>query len=93
MSTKIQIDMDQIESSLAKLKAAATELETEPGSPISTRNQLDVVMKLNTINESLRQVLDSYKALLLNNIHYTNKAATDLIATDAQVANSIKESI
>ncbi|RFU65385.1 hypothetical protein D0466_05695 [Peribacillus glennii] len=88
--SEIKLRSSDIKAALKEMNSAAEALETSYPSDIASRNQMDIVNRMNEINASMQQALETYKKLLLSNVDSTMKSTEWLEHVDAEVARAIK---
>ncbi|GGB32447.1 hypothetical protein GCM10011409_07330 [Lentibacillus populi] len=89
MSEEIKLIFEDVENTLAELRASVQSLK--PTSVVAiTDNQLATADKLNMINQTLDQVITSYKTLLLNNEEATINSVKALKDTEEKAASAIQ---
>ena len=90
MSNEIKIDYGEVENALSQLKAATQSLETSLPTSVGGSNQLDVVTKMEDLNQSFHQMVEAYKALLMNNEQATRTSVEEMRKTDQLLSSSIR---
>ena len=90
MSNEIKIEYGEVENALSQLKAATQSLETSLPTSVGGSNQLDVVTKMEDLNQSFHQMVEAYKALLVNNEQATRTSVEEMRKTDQLLSNSIR---
>ena len=90
MSNEIKIQYADVEQVLSKVNASSNAFQTTLPTSIGEQNILDIVKMINRINQSLQQVNESYKSLLLSNKEATDYAIQLMRKTDEQLSSTIK---
>jgi translation initiation factor 2B subunit (eIF-2B alpha/beta/delta family) len=90
MSDEIKIQYADVEQVLTKVNASSNAFQTTLPTSIGEQNILDIVRMINRINQSLQQVNESYKSLLLSNKEATDHAIQLMRKTDEQLSSTIK---
>ncbi|MCA0151372.1 MULTISPECIES: YwqI/YxiC family protein [Rossellomorea] len=90
MSNEIRVVQGEIEHHLSKMKSSAESLQPDVPQNIGQENRLEVVTKLNELNQSLELMLQSYKELLIRNEELTRQAVQDMSDADKELSSHIK---
>ncbi|MGE7763991.1 YwqI/YxiC family protein [Peribacillus sp. NPDC096540] len=90
MGAEIKVKQEEIEQALTTLKSSTNALQTSIPSNIDGNNVLDVVNKLNRLNQTMQQVTEAYKSLLLQNEEATRRSVEFMVETDQQLSSNIK---
>ncbi|MDQ0221243.1 hypothetical protein ELQ35_20895 [Peribacillus cavernae] len=90
MSKEIKMEYGEVEKVLGKLKSSANSLNAsvkdEGGS-----NNLNVVKKLNKLNQDVQELAKSYQTLLIHNIEATQKSIQTMKDADEMISSSIRQ--
>lgn len=90
--SEIKIIDQAVQTALDSLKQSSQDFEgdftIEKG-----QNVLDLMNSIETINQSLNELIDSYRNLLLQNENTARRAVETLKETDQAVASSYKEMV
>ncbi|MFC4025269.1 YwqI/YxiC family protein [Oceanobacillus longus] len=90
MGNEIRVNQSEIEQNLSKIKATTDSLQPAIPTNIGNGNRLDVVAKLNELNHSLEQMVQSYKELLLRNEELTRQSVQGMADADREISSQIK---
>jgi Family of unknown function (DUF5344) len=90
MSNEIRVVQGEIEHHLSKMKSSAESLQPDVPQNIGQENRLEVVTKLNELNQSLELMIQSYKELLIRNEELTRQAVQDMADADKELSSHIK---
>ena len=90
MSNEIRVVQGEIDHHLTKMKSSAESLQPDVPQNIGQENRLEMVTKLNELNQSVEQMLQSYKELLIRNEELTRQAVQDMADADKELSSHIK---
>ncbi|MGG1629351.1 YwqI/YxiC family protein [Rossellomorea sp. NRS-1567] len=90
MGNEIRVVQGEIDHDLSKMKSSAESLQPDVPQNIGQENRLEVVTKLNELNQSMVQMLQSYKELLIRNEELTRLAVQDMSDADKELSSHIK---
>ncbi|MGD6849456.1 YwqI/YxiC family protein [Rossellomorea aquimaris] len=90
MGNEIRVVQGEIDHHLSKIKSSAESLQPDVPSHIGHENRLEVVTKLNELNQSMEQMVQSYKELLMRNEELTRQAVQDMADADQELSSHIK---
>lgn len=90
MSKEIRIKYGEVEQSISRIEKTLHSLKTEVPHNLATENRLDVVDRMNQLNQLLTEIGNSYKEVLAANNESVRKALSDMENTDQQLSSSIK---
>ncbi|MCA1061070.1 YwqI/YxiC family protein [Rossellomorea aquimaris] len=90
MVNEIKVVHGEIEQSLAKVKSSTESLRSDLPKNIGKENSLEVVTKLNELNQMMEQMIDHYKQLLIRNEELTRQAVQDMAQADRDLSSHIK---
>lgn len=90
MSGEIKIKYGEVDEALSNLISSANTLKSSVPQGIQGSNVLDSVEKLETLNQSLNKVLESYQLLLMKNAESTKQSIQAMKDTDQQLSSSMK---
>ncbi|MEC2071037.1 YwqI/YxiC family protein [Alkalihalophilus marmarensis] len=87
--SEIKIIYADVEQELAKLQTAVQALDPSMPSSVGENNVLDVVDRLNQLNQQLNQMVEAYQALLLKNEEDTRQSIETMKQADQNVSSQI----
>lgn len=87
---EIKVVYSDVEQALNTLKSSATNLETTVDKSDIGENVLDVTKKLISLNQTLEEVLVSYKDLIIENEVSTRKSVQVMKQADETIGASMK---
>jgi hypothetical protein len=90
MSQEIKIRYRDVEDAVSKIENAADAFETTLVKDLASGNELDVVTKLNEINNLLEDIGRTYNSVLKDNNQSVLKTLQDLKEVDQNISSSIK---
>ncbi|MFB6468664.1 YwqI/YxiC family protein [Cytobacillus sp. Hz8] len=90
MGDEIKIQYADVEQVLSKVNASSNAFQTTLPTSIGKHNILNLVRVINRIKQSLQQVNESYKSLLLSNKEATDHAIQSMRKIDDQLSSTIK---
>lgn len=90
MSTEIKVIKSEVDEALAKLQSSANAIKSTLPSDVGSNNVLTTVERLNQLNQTIVQVTEAYKALLLKNEQSTRQSVAFLSEADEQISSYIK---
>ena len=90
MSQEMKILYGGVEDAVSKIEAAADAFETTLAKDVASGNELDIVTKLNEINNLLEEIGRTYKSVLKDNNQTVLKTLQNLKEVDQDISSSIK---
>jgi superfamily I DNA and/or RNA helicase len=90
MSGEIKIKYGEVDEALSNLISSTNTLKPSSPQGIQGSNVLDSVEKLETLNQSLNKLLESYKLLIMNNAESTKQSVQAMKDTDQELSSSMK---
>lgn len=90
MGNEIRVVQGEIDHHLSKIKSSAESLQPDVPRNIGHENRMEVVTKLNELNQSMEQMVQSYKELLMRNEELTRQAVQDMADADQELSSHIK---
>jgi hypothetical protein len=87
---EIRLVQGEIEENLSKIKSSADSLQPDMPNDIGQGNHLDVVTKLNELNQTMEMMVQSYKELLIRNESSTRESVHNMRDTDKNLSSHIK---
>lgn len=90
MEAEINFKQVEIERALSELKLSTKALQASFPCDITGNNMLEVVDKLNKLNQTINQLTEAYKVLLLKNEELTSQSVQLMVEADLQISSSIK---
>jgi Family of unknown function (DUF5344) len=90
MSQEMKIRYGDVENTVSKIEAAADAFEITLAKDVASGNELDVVAKLNEINNLLEEIGRTYKNVLKDNNQSVLNTLENLKAADQEISSSIK---
>ncbi|MFC7785529.1 YwqI/YxiC family protein [Rossellomorea sp. GCM10028870] len=89
MHTEIQIQYTETERSLSKLRQTIDAWNTTYPRQIGGANELEVIHKLNILNEQCQKMLESYQQLLIENQSATQLSVEVMEETDRTLSSTM----
>ncbi|BCB06057.1 YwqI/YxiC family protein [Bacillus sp. KH172YL63] len=90
MVKEIKVVHGEIEQSLTKLKFSTEALQSNLPYDIGQGNALEVVTKINELNQMMGQMIEDYKQLLMRNEEQTRQAVQDMAQADRNLSSHMK---
>ena len=87
---EVKVIYGEVEQALKKLQSSAQTIEPLKIEDLHNTNVLDMTEKLGYMNETLQQVLQSYKELLIENEASTSRSVKVLKEVDDSVSGLLK---
>jgi Family of unknown function (DUF5344) len=89
MHTEIQIQYTETERSLSKLRQTIDAWNTTYPKQVGGANELEVITKLNELNEQCQKMLESYQQLLMENQSATQLSVEGMEETDRTLSSTM----
>ncbi|UXH46447.1 YwqI/YxiC family protein [Rossellomorea vietnamensis] len=89
MHTEIQIQYSETERALSKLRQTIDAWNTTYPKQIGGANELEVINKLNELNEQCQKMLESYQELLMENQAATQLSVEGMEETDRTLSSTM----
>ena len=89
MHTEIQIQYTETERSLSKLRQRIDAWITTYPKQVGGANELEVITKLNELNEQCQKMLESYQQLLMENQSATQLSVEGMEETDRTLSSTM----
>ncbi|CAN7535495.1 YwqI/YxiC family protein [Rossellomorea sp. LjRoot5] len=89
MHTEIQIKYSETERALSKLRQTIDAWNTAYPRQIGGANELEVINKLNELNEQCQKMLESYQQLLMENQSATQLSVEGMEETDRTLSSTM----
>ncbi|QHE63269.1 hypothetical protein FHE72_21480 [Rossellomorea vietnamensis] len=90
MGEELKIRYSAVEQAVTNIENAAGSLDTEFPTDSASGNRLDVVERINELNQQLREIRNLYKELLAENNQSVKKSLISMEEADHQLSSSIK---
>ncbi|MBD1380445.1 YwqI/YxiC family protein [Bacillus sp. IB182487] len=90
MSEEMKIRYGEVESAISKIESSAGSFETSLLKEIAGGNELDVVNKLNELNNLLEEVGEAYKQVLKANNQSVRTTIESIKEADHNIGSSIR---
>ncbi|MDV2686597.1 YwqI/YxiC family protein [Alkalihalophilus lindianensis] len=87
--SEIKILYADVEQELAKLQNSIQALDPSMPTAVGANNVLEVVDRMNQLNQQMNQMVEAYQALLLKNEQDTLQALETMKEADQQVSSQI----
>jgi hypothetical protein len=89
MHTEIKIQYNETERALSKLRQTIDAWNTTYPRQIGGANELEVIHKLNELNEQCQKMLESYQQLLMENQAATQLSVEGMEETDRTLSSTM----
>jgi hypothetical protein len=89
MHTEIKIQYKETERALSKLRQTIDAWNTTYPRQIGGANELEVINKLNELNEQCQKMLESYQQLLMENQSATQLSVDGMEETDRTLSSAM----
>jgi Family of unknown function (DUF5344) len=89
MHTEIKIQYNETERALSKLRQTIDAWNTTYPRQIGGTNELEVINKLNILNEQCQKMLESYQQLLMENQAATQLSVEGMEETDRTLSSAM----
>ncbi|MEI2664044.1 YwqI/YxiC family protein [Rossellomorea sp. LJF3] len=89
MHTEIKIQYNETERALSKLRQTIDAWNTTYPRQIGGANELEVINKLNELNEQCQKMLESYQQLLMENQAATQLSVEGMEETDRTLSSAM----
>ncbi|MGF3104530.1 YwqI/YxiC family protein [Rossellomorea sp. DUT-2] len=89
MHTEIQIQYSETERALSKLRQTIDAWNTTFPKHIGGANELEVIHKLNELNEQCQKMLESYQQLLIENQSATQLSVEGMEEADRTLSSTM----
>lgn len=89
MHTEIKIQYSETERALSKLRQTIDAWNTTYPRQIGGANELEVINKLNELNEECQKMLESYQQLLMENQAATHLSVEGMEETDRTLSSTM----
>ncbi|MEH6947112.1 DUF5344 family protein [Bacillus sp. JJ634] len=90
MTQEMKVRYGDVEDAISKIENASDTFETSLMKEIASGNELEVVNKLNELNNMLEEVGQSYKKVLKENNQSVIRSLQHLKEADQNISSSIK---
>jgi NurA-like 5'-3' nuclease len=90
MSQELKIRYSDVEDAISKIESASEAFETSLLKDMASGNKLDIVNKLNKLNQLLDEVGQEYKKVLKENNQSVIQSVQSLKEADKSISSSIK---
>ncbi|MGN1402409.1 MAG: YwqI/YxiC family protein [Bacillus sp. (in: firmicutes)] len=89
MDSEIKIIYTEVEQALEKLRSTADTLDSVKLQKVEGETILDVANKINTLNETLTSIMETYKQVLLDNERSTSRSIQAMKEVDESLSSVI----
>lgn len=89
LSQEIKVNGEDVKTALSKMDRTMESFKTKLIEDFAARNELDVVKKINELNQQLEKISETYKEILKANNQSVRTAIQELEKVDYQLSTSI----
>lgn len=86
----MKVQYSAVEAKVDKMESAAEAFENSVKKDMASGNQLDVVKKMNELNQFFEEVGNAYKQIVRENNQTVRTTLTELHNADVAISSSIK---
>ncbi|WFE14220.1 YwqI/YxiC family protein [Bacillus atrophaeus] len=90
MSQEIKVNTSKVKQALSKLNQSAHAIKPHKPTDINGQNHLDVIKKIETMNNDLQNLTKAYASALSKQIAQTEQAVNMMKDADEKLSASIK---